>query len=263
MANYTPQLQSEYKRLFDTCVIRTEKLADVNDVINRSIANQSRYETVSKIVNIPWYFISIIHCMEGSLSFNKHLHNGDSLTARTVHVPSGRPKTGNPPFAWETSAEDALLYGRINKWKDWSVPGMLYKLEGFNGFGYRKLSQTIHSPYLWSYSNHYTKGKFIRDGEYSPTAVSKQMGAAVLLRRMAEKQIVSFSIDDRLIIIEELGEQVKYAPDRYVAKAEELQKLLNLAGAHLLEDGKAGRNTSDAYFKFTGRYLEGDPTISG
>ncbi|MBD0276348.1 MAG: hypothetical protein M3342_03475 [Bacteroidota bacterium] len=258
--SYTPQLQSEYKRLFDTCTIRPEKLPEVNNVINRIVANQNRYEAVGNKLNIPWYFISIVHCMEGSLSFKVHLHNGDPLTGRTVQIPKGRPKTGNPPFTWEASAEDALLFDRINEWKDWSVPGMLYKLEGYNGYGYRRLPEPIHSPYLWSYSNHYTKGKFIRDKKYSPTAVSKQIGAAVLLRRMAEKEMITFSLEDRLTLIKQLGQQIKYLPNRRVDKAVELQKMLNLAGAHLLEDGKAGRNTSDAYFKFTGSYLEGDPT---
>jgi len=39
-------------------------------------------------------------------SFKLHLHNGDPLTARTVNVPKGRPKTGQPPFAWGISAKD-------------------------------------------------------------------------------------------------------------------------------------------------------------
>ena len=42
-------------------------------------------------------------------------------------------------------------------------------------------------------------------------------------------------------------------------KAKELQQLLNLAGAHLTADGKAGQNTSDALFSLTGKFLNGDP----
>jgi lysozyme family protein len=64
---------------------------------------------------------------------------------------------------------------------------MLFKMEQFNGFGYRV--KGINSPYLWSFSNHYSKGKFTRDGFFDPNAVSKQIGAAVLLRRMSERQI--------------------------------------------------------------------------
>ncbi len=42
------------------------------------------------------------------------------------------------------------------------------------------------SPYLWSFSTHYQCGKYVADGRWSETAVSKQCGAAVLLRRLAE-----------------------------------------------------------------------------
>ena len=259
--SYTPQAESEYQRLFDTCLIKPEKYPEIDSYIKKMLQAQARYENVSSITKVPWHVIAIIHCMEGSLSFNAHLHNGDPLAARTVQVPKGRPKTGTPPFTWETSAEDALSYDGLDKWTDWSVPAFLYRLEGFNGYGYHKLG--INSPYLWSYSNHYTKGKYVKDGKFSPTTVSKQCGAAVLLRRMFEKQIAADDtpVTDRTALIKNLGAEVNYSPSRYVAKAEELQKLLNLNGAHIRVDGKAGQNTSDAYKAVTGEFLSGDPRI--
>jgi lysozyme family protein len=255
---FTPQLQAEYQRLFDTCVINTAKLAEINGIVNKILNAKSRYQTVGDKLNIPWYFIGITHNLEGGSNFNTHLHNGDPLSARTVQVPKGRPKTGNPPFQWEFSAEDALTLKGLHTWKDWSIPGILFKLEGYNGYGYHKPTININSPYLWSYSNHYKMGKFIKDGVYSPTAVSKQCGAAILLRRLTETQAAPVAPTDRLFLIKQLGETVVFAPNRIVEKATELQKLLNLAGAHLLADGKAGRNTSDAYFRFTGKFLKGD-----
>ena len=257
--NLTPQLRAEYQRLFDTCVINPGKLAEIKTILNKIMAGKSRYETVANKLNIPWYFIGITHNLEGGSNFKTHLHNGDPLTARTVQVPKGRPKTGNPPFEWEFSAEDALTFEGLDKWTDWSIPGILYKLEAYNGYGYHRSSININSPYLWSYSNHYIKGKFVKDGVYNPNAVSKQCGAAILLRRITETQAAPVEIPDRLTLIKELGTTVIFAPNRVVEKAKELQKLMNLAGAHLLEDGKAGRNSSDAYFRFTGSFLQGDP----
>lgn len=64
--------------------------------------------------------------------------------------------------------------------RDWSVPHMLYLLEKYNGWGYRM--PRLASPYLWSFSNLYTKGKFVRDGVYDPNAGSKQRGVALLLK---------------------------------------------------------------------------------
>lgn len=255
--SFTPQAAAEYQRLFDTCVIKPDRLPEIKPIVNRILSGKSRYEALSNKVGIPWHFIGITHSLEAGCDFKKHLHNGDPLTARTVRVPKNRPRTGNPPFTWEFSAEDAL--SDLSTWIDWSVPGMLFKLEGYNGYGYHRSSININSPYLWSFSNHYTKGKFIADGVYSSTAVSKQCGAAILLRRLAETQSAPVEIPDRLDLIKQLGETVTFAPTRVVERARELQKMLNLAGAHLLEDGRAGKNTSDAYFRFTGKFLTGDP----
>jgi lysozyme family protein len=258
MPSFNPQLQSEYQRLFDTCSIRPEKYKEVDGILNTILKGKPLYEKLEQKLNIPWQFIGIIHCMEGSCNFKVHLHNGDPLTGKTVQVPAGRPKDGNPPFTWEMSAEDALILKKFNNIHDWSVPAMLFRFEGYNGFGYRKADINMPSPYLWSYSNHYSKGKFVSDGKFSPVAISKQCGAAVLLRRFFERQIAKDNLVDRVAIIKELGAQVSYAANRYSAKAEELQKLLNANGAFLKVDGKAGRNTSDAYFKVTGELLAGD-----
>ena len=258
MPAFTPQIQSEYQRLFDSCFIRPDKNAEVDTILEKILKGRPFYEAVEKKLDIPWYFTGIIHCMEGSCNFKVHLHNGDPLTARTVQVPAGRPKKANPPFTCEVSAEDALMMKKFDTETDWTIPAMLFRMEGYNGFGYRKPTINIPSPYLWSYSNHYSKGKFIADGKFSPAAVSKQCGAAVLLRRFFEKQIAK-QIPDRVSLIKQLGRQVNFSGNRFNAKAEELQKLLNANGAFLKVDGKAGRNTSDAYFRVTGEFLPNDP----
>lgn len=165
--------RSDYEQLFKTCTVTQ----DPSFYVNKIIANRSRYE---KIKIVPWYVVGCIHGLEGSFNYNTHLHNGDPLTERTIQVPKGRPLVGNPPFSWEESATDALSMKM--PWNDWSVAGTLFFLEKFNGFGYR--SKGINSPYLWSFTNHYTKGKYVKDGVYDPTAVSKQCGACAILKRL-------------------------------------------------------------------------------
>lgn len=254
------QLKPEYERLFNTCEIKPSKFAEIDSIANRIIQNKSRYEAIGKPLNMPWYFIGITHCMECGLSFNKHLHNGDPLTARTVQMPKGRPKTGHPPFSFEDSARDALVYEGFDKVMDWSIPGTLYLFEKYNGFGYRNSKINIPTPYLWSYSNHYNKGKYAADGKYDTTLVSKQCGTATILRRLAEKQAISF-IDqelNRIKAVKIIGEQVQYIPNTVNEDARKLQLMLNEMGFPLLRDGKAGGNTSNAYKQVSGKYLKGD-----
>jgi len=251
----TTALKEEYQRLFNTCEIRKGRMARVERCLTSIMGNQGRYEAVSVATGgIPWYVIAAIHNMESSLRFTCHLHNGDPLTARTRHVPAGRPKSGKPPFAWEDSAADALRYQGLHRWKDWSLSGTLYKLEAFNGWGYRLYHPHVLSPYLWSSSMHYSSGKYVADGTWSDTAVSQQIGAAVILRRMAETGIIAFS-EVRV------GQPIlRYAGNKELPHAEELQRFLNqLPGIYVQVDGKPGRKTSDAFHVATGYYLAGDP----
>ena len=185
--DFSNELRDEYLRLFDSCRINSGRENEVNDILSKILSKKSRYESVGNNLGIPWHFIGIIHNMESSLNFKKHLHNGDPLNARTVNVPKGRPKSGNPPFTWEESAIDAMKYKKLNNWTGWSIPGILYNLEKYNGWGYRKYHPEVLSPYLWGFSNHYSSGKYVKDGKWSSTAVSGQCGGAVLLKKLLEQ----------------------------------------------------------------------------
>ena len=181
---FTAALAKDYGDLFNRCEIAADKMTEVEGVVQRILHFQNCYAPIAAQSTVPWYVIAVIHNMECGLSFAKHLHNGDSLERRTVNVPVGRPKTGEPPFTFEESALDALECDGLTKCNDWSIGGMCYTLEGYNGWGYR--AHNVNSPYLWSYSNLYTRGKYIEDNQWSDTAVSRQCGAAVILRRISE-----------------------------------------------------------------------------
>ena len=199
MAALTKSLAKEYSLLYESCLIRPKRKAAVDQVVRRLASNRPRYEKVAKALKMPWYVVAVIHTLEAGGDFTRHLHNGDPLNARTTHVPAGRPKAGRPPFTWEASAIDALTYQGFGNWKDWSVPGALYKLEGYNGWGYRDHHPGVKSPYLWSFSNHYTKGKYVTDGRFSPTAVSQQIGAAVLLKGLHDSGAAAVETGPRVL----------------------------------------------------------------
>ena len=148
MPSLTNALRAEYQSLFDSCQIRPERQAEINSIATKILDAQGRYRGVGDPLAIPWYVIGVIHSLEGNLSFGRHLHNGDPLTARTVQVPKGRPVSGQPPFTWEQSARDALAMEKYTTWTDWSVPGILYKWESYNGWGYRSHHPEVKSPYL-------------------------------------------------------------------------------------------------------------------
>lgn len=178
----------EYETRWQNVKVMDGRRAEVESSITHIMKARSQYEEVERIIGVPWYLVGAIHTMECDGDFSCHLHNGDSLKARTKHEPKGRPLAGKPPFGWVDSACDALRMHGFDVWTDWSVAGMLFKLEAYNGTGYQ--SRGIPTPYLWSGSQFYTKGKFTADHGFDPNAVSKQIGAAVILIRMYEQALI-------------------------------------------------------------------------
>jgi lysozyme family protein len=185
------KLAAEYYDLFNSCQIRAGKESDVKGFINRLMQGTVQYEKVQLLSSVPWFVVGLVHGMECDFSFKQHLHNGDSLTKRTVNEPKGRPpvSVGDPPFDWTVSALDALQYDRFTSWSDWSVAGICFKLEGYNGWGYR--GHGINSPYLWSFSTNYERGKYVADGHWDADAVSKQVGAITALKKMVDDHLVA------------------------------------------------------------------------
>lgn len=175
-------LKAEYEAEWASCEIRADKKASVDSAVAKLRSHRTEYEQAAASFNgMPWHFIGIIHGMETGFRLDRHFHNGDPLTARTIRVPKGRPQ-GTPPFSWEASARDAMVQMGFDGVTDWSVPHMLYLWEKYNGFGYR--FKGLRTPYLWSFSNLYSKGRYVADGVFDPNAVSKQCGAAVLLKAL-------------------------------------------------------------------------------
>jgi len=170
----------DFVYLWETCKINPEDEKYITSDCKKLLANRSRYDKVSAVTKVPWYVIAVIHELESGADFNTHQHNGDPLSARTRQVPKGRPVAGNPPFTWEESAIDALGYDGAAGVKDWNIVATLKFLEQYNGLGYR--NKGIYSPYLWSCTNHYSKGKYIADGVWNAEAVSDQIGCAALMK---------------------------------------------------------------------------------
>jgi len=252
-----PDLRAEYEQLFQTAQLRPDRGPEVQKLVGRMTHPDTwaRYEQVATATGVPPHVIALIHAMEAGLDFTTHLHNGDPLTARTVQVPSGRPQDGQPPFTWEESARDALTLKKLPLWTDWSLAGLAYVLEGYNGFGYRLHHPEVKSPYLWSATTAYTAGKYIGDGSWSATTVSKQCGAMALLRRLME----SGRVDLPEVEEEPIAAQPAPAWDGTVLRPGATGRAVSLIQSRLLElgfsevgpaDGLYGDKTSQAVKHF-------------
>jgi len=170
-----------YAEKFKACTIKPEHEAEVRAEAGRiMVACQTYEEVVKPFPSLPWWVVGILHSMECGLDFHTHLHNGDPLTHRTVQVPKGRPLSGQPPFTFVESAQDAVQYDSLDKVQDWSPGNALVILENYNGTGYRR--RGVPSPYLCSFTNEYRSGKYTSDVRYDPLAVSKQCGCAALMK---------------------------------------------------------------------------------
>jgi len=186
-----PAVRKEYRDLFAGCVIDETKRHLVDRDVARLLteSRKAAYKHIEAETGVPWYFVGAIHNLEASFNMTRHLHNGDSLKKRTWQVPAGRPEVWDPPNDWASSAIDALVYEKFTtdaaKKRGWTLEPLLYRLERYNGLGSRR--HGIHSPYLWSYSQHYVKGKYVRDGVWDPEAISKQCGAVVLIKALIER----------------------------------------------------------------------------
>lgn len=193
MPTYTPALKAEYEALYASATVRPEHVAEVDAVVQRIAAPLawSHYKEVERETGVPAHLVGIIHIREASGSFTRHLHNGDSLSERTIHVPAGRPIEGFPPFSWPESAIDALTMPgqRLDTWHDWSIGGMCFVLERYNGFGYR--NNGVNSPYLWGYTTAYDRGMYVADGVWSSNAVNKNPGGMAMLKRLVARGLVS------------------------------------------------------------------------
>lgn len=145
--------------------------------VSRILAAKNRYERVQAMTGVHWVFTACSHYRESNLNFNRQLGQGDPINQVSTHVPKGR----GPFNSFEDSAYDALVNcapyaARV---KDWSMPGMLTILEMYNGLGYAR--RTIPSPYVWSGTDQYQRGKYVADGVFDANTVDKQLGVAGLI----------------------------------------------------------------------------------
>lgn len=184
--NYTPeQIEFELAHLYSSMredVRGRQSLSHINWYMSKIEAGKDRYISASKKLQqqegvfVPWEVIAVLHGMEGGFDFNKQMLNGQSWKKKSTIVPKGYGP-------WESWSDSTVTAFNIKETpENWNIGNTLYFCERFNGLGYRRKGK--RTPYLWSYSNYQQVGKYVRDHVYDPTAVSLQVGVAIMLKRL-------------------------------------------------------------------------------
>ncbi len=208
--------------------------------------NQSRSEAVAAQVDLPAELIAALHFRESSGNFNTYLHQGDPLGKPAVNHPRNIPIF----YTWEDAAVHALsdshkagIQDDLDITQDTQdLAALGTYAEYYNGLGYHNKGRV--SPYVYSGTDHYTSGKYVRDGVFSSSAVDQQLGVLAMvqvLRGEADNPMAgpALSLGDRTLRSGIRGNDVR-----------ELQSLLNGHGAGLQVDGDFGAGTEAAVRRF-------------
>lgn len=155
---------------------------DFRAVAPRLVASDAKrqYIDLQAATRVPWAVIAVIHQRESNQNFARSLAQGDPWSRVSVNVPAGR----GPFHSFFDAGIDSLLHcgPYAGRWTDWSIGGALCLLEQYNGLGYAAMNRP--SAYIWSGTNQYVSGKYIRDHVYSQSAIDVQLGCAGLLMEM-------------------------------------------------------------------------------
>jgi lysozyme family protein/peptidoglycan hydrolase-like protein with peptidoglycan-binding domain len=243
------KFRTGYETDWQNMEIRPGSAGQAKQEAARLLKNKSTYQEIQRITNVPWYFIGLCHDRESRFDLTTYLGNGQPLNRVTTIVPKGRgPFLG--PNAFVDGAVDALRIQGFVGARDWSVARTLFRLEGFNGYGYH--SRGVNSPYLWSGSTVYgppeeRAGKFVADGVFDPNKVDPQLGVAVILKElMGLDPSVTFDMAPS-------GPTGSPEPDVTLAEdVLQVQRSLNELGLEpkLIEDGILGPRTKAAISTF-------------
>jgi lysozyme family protein len=248
---------AEYKNAYENnwahMEIRSSRLQEACKEANRLLHGKPTYQQIETKTGVPWWFVGLCHYRESNFNFDTYLGNGQSLARVTTIVPKGRgPFTG--PDAFINGAIDALrLEGFIGA-NDWGIARALYRLEGFNGYGYHGAG--VNSPYLYGGSTIYgppeaKSGKYVADHVFNPSVVDTQLGTAVILKALMQ---LDSSIDLGGTATDGSSEH----PESHEPDDELTQGILWLQGSlnklgndpPLAEDGKNGPKTMAAVSQF-------------
>lgn len=168
-----------------------EQQKDLDQFVKNWDKNKARYEKASAASGIPAKLIASLHWRESTGDFSTYLHQGDPLGKKAVHEPNDIPLFKE----WEPAAEHALgLKASVQRAykidaKTTDEAALASYAERYNGTGYFDYHATA-SPYVYSGTDQYHKGKYRSDGGsgYDPNYKDTQLGVLPMLRRIDQHE---------------------------------------------------------------------------
>jgi lysozyme family protein len=117
---------------------------------------------------------------ESSSNYSCSPAQGDPWDKVSVHVPRGL----GPYADWGDSCVAAYDIDKLDAVgaPNWTWTRACYEGELYNGFGPRAHGR--HTGYLWSWTNIYTGGKYVADGQWDPDVKDQQCGMVPMMAAM-------------------------------------------------------------------------------
>lgn len=174
-------LEPEYANLLARMHITRQSEATIIAGKLLQFVKEGKYAEVADKLGIPQLFIATSFEREAASNFRLSPAQGDPWNEVSRHVPKGL----GPYQSWSTSALAAYTLERLDKIgrENWTWTRLCYEGELFNGFGYR--AHGVHTPYDWSGTNNYARGKFTGDHRFDLSVADQQLGIIPVARIMA------------------------------------------------------------------------------
>lgn len=245
-------LKPEYEHRLAT--LQITRASEVDRVAHRLLrpAILDHHKEIAAKTGVPAVWSACAFEREASSDFSKALGQGDRWDRVSVNVPRGK----GPFTSW---AAAAIYYEHYDHVDDnsapWSMAYACWKWEIYNGFGPRNHGRV--SGYLLSGTDQYDPprgkaGKYVADGEWSPSTIDQQLGCVPLALRMIDID-PSLQFGEAIVPIHTDAPPLVPLPTPIgvgggdLMPTKELQHFLNVRmNAGLKEDGNYGRKTRAA-----------------
>ena len=83
-----------------------------------------------------------------------------------------------------------MFFDNMNRVNWGDIGRTLNALEGYNGWGYAMYHTSTPSPYVCGGTTAARPGKYVRDGVWSTTAISDQIGAIAIMKELERRGLL-------------------------------------------------------------------------